>query len=61
MPKITVKTELSEDFKILQTISSDDPVSTFTARLVDVAALQLENAIRTQLVRLGWTPPPEAS
>lgn len=35
-----------------------DPIGQVTRRIADVAAATMEKAVREELIRLGWTPPP---
>lgn len=52
--KITVKTDLTEDGRVIQTLDMAGEVSKHVA---NVAAMQREAAFREQLIRMGWVPP----
>lgn len=51
---ISVKTDLLDDGRVVQT---RDVMGETAFCLADVAAAQMDRAIREQLIRLGWTPP----
>jgi hypothetical protein len=36
-----------------------DVLGEISVRFIDVANAQFERAIRAELIRLGWTPPPD--
>lgn len=54
MNEITIKTQLTSDFKVVQEISIMESV---TRTVIDVAAAQSEEKIKEALIKLGWTPP----
>ena len=56
--ELTVRTWLTEDFKVIQEIG--DPVSEMTRKIANVAASQAAEKIQEGLVALGWVPPEKA-
>lgn len=59
-----IETTIPRPGVVMQALSSDDfptrtgdILATRTARIIDVAAYQLDEAIRGQLIALGWTAP----
>lgn len=51
-----VDTVLTDDFRVVQTLDCFGEVS---RRVANVALMQMDQGIREQLIRLGWTPPAE--
>ncbi|MHC2115213.1 hypothetical protein ACYPJF_06885 [Stenotrophomonas geniculata] len=49
-----VDTVLTDDFRVVQTLDCFGEVS---RRVANVALMQMDQGIREQLIRLGWTPP----
>ncbi|KAK6697485.1 hypothetical protein SNK04_014057 [Fusarium graminearum] len=52
--RLRVDTVLTDDYRVIQTL---DVFGEVTKRVANVAAMQMEDGIREQLIRLGWTPP----
>ncbi|HHA2942815.1 hypothetical protein [Stenotrophomonas maltophilia] len=52
--QLCVDTVLTDDYRVVQTL---DVFGHASRRVADVAAMQMDQAIRDQLIRLGWTPP----
>ena len=55
--KITVRTGTLADGRIFQEI--EDVHGEIMRKVADVAAMQLDEAVRAKLISLGWTPPEE--
>lgn len=53
---VRVDTVLTDDHRVVQTLDTFGEVS---RRVANVAAMQMDRGIREQLIRLGWTPPPD--
>lgn len=51
---VRVDTVLTDDYRVVQTLDSFGEVS---RRVANVALMQMDQGIREQLIRLGWTPP----
>lgn len=49
-----VDTVLTDDFRVVQTL---DCLGEVSRRVANVALMQMDQGIREQLIRLGWTPP----
>jgi len=56
--ELTVRTWLTEDFKVVQEIG--DPLGEVRRSMADVAARQAEQKTREALIALGWMSPEEA-
>ena len=56
---IEVRTGELADGRIFQEI--EDIYGQVTRRIADIAALQMDAAVRARLIELGWTPPKEGS
>lgn len=54
---ITVRTGELTDGRIFQEI--EDVHGGIVRKVADVAAMQLDEAVRAKLIELGWTPPEE--
>lgn len=52
--RLCVDTVLTDDYRVVQTL---DVFGHASRRVADVAAMQMDQGIREQLIRLGWTPP----
>lgn len=48
---------LTDDFKVIE--ETTDFAGQIARRFADVRARALEDAVRTQLIALGWAPPEE--
>lgn len=57
-PSIGLKVSLTDDFRVVTEVT--DPLGQVTKHFADVRARALEDAVRTQLIALGWAPPEEA-
>lgn len=58
LDSLKLKVTLTDDFKVLT--ETTDLTGRLVKQLVDVRARALEDAVRTQLIALGWAPPEEA-
>lgn len=54
--QLRVDTVLTDDYRVVQTL---DVFGHASRRVANVAAMQMDQGIREQLIRLGWTPPAE--
>ncbi|HIE4291645.1 hypothetical protein I5U69_17605 [Stenotrophomonas maltophilia] len=52
--QLRVDTVLTDDYRVVQTL---DVFGHASRRVANVAAMQMDQGIREQLIRLGWTPP----
>ncbi|HED4877229.1 TPA: hypothetical protein R4K21_003047 [Stenotrophomonas maltophilia] len=52
--RLRVDTVLTDDYRVVQTL---DVFGEASRRVANVAAMQMDQGIREQLIRLGWTPP----
>lgn len=52
--RLCVDTVLTDDYRVVQTV---DVFGHASRSVADVAAMQMDQGIREQLIRLGWTPP----
>lgn len=52
--RLRVETVLTDDYRVVQTL---DVFGHASRRVANVAAMQMDQGIREQLIRLGWTPP----
>lgn len=57
-PTLGLNVSLTDDFKVIE--ETIDVAGQVTKRFADVRARALEEAVRTQLIALGWAPPEEA-
>lgn len=56
-PTLGLNVSLTDDFKVIE--ETTDVLGHVTKRFTDVRARALEEAVRTQLIALGWVPPEE--
>lgn len=52
--QLRVDTVLTDDYRVVQTL---DVFGHASRRVANVGAMQMDQGIREQLIRLGWTPP----
>lgn len=57
-PTLGLNVHLTDDFKVIEEVI--DVAGQVTKRFANVRARALEEAVRTQLIALGWAPPEEA-